>query len=793
MMMLAMTGGPPAPSPPLNASKCYAESCMTMPTHCGARPECVGCGELCFPLHAPTTAEFSTLINTTGLSEQSDGAAFDGSFPPYPGRTRAQCQSARPICVRGGGAMTLRAYKPTDPESASNAACCAACVPMHNALAWQMITKKGKQSPACWCMGTSATKPASDDKCVSAPTGAPPPPPKQSPLLRSSDFVITWDKLEPTEGSIDWSTLEASIANARGVGGALTMLFWVGAFQVPSWVYSANTTRGHERAAVDVLASVDGKAVCPNYLNPTFRALQRSRHVALAAKLRELEALGNVVVGFQPCIGSTGDDTPIHVDAKTMKVNKTALALIVGNTYFPPTGRSGTDWWSNYTREFSSNLATEPDLFGKEIINGKFALLLNAQGVSWGLEPVSQNFPGSLLKFGQAGHEYQSDWERYRAAQHAPYTYSLQTPLSGAAAAAAAASTSTDAAVVLRPIRSRAELSSETCWTSNGPFFTPSKCPVKGNFLAMARWVAAVHLDYWNVQPGSVASVDSSFDPLWRFLNRYSGLRFPQQREARGVWIAFRDGLDAADIDRFSEATFGPYAGNASHAPGNPGNVARAVAVCAAHAAQGCAIDSKSTLGGGPMGQRRQIGMNDVAFGSWRGDYANFIARTDAMANLNVSTRGWWRVGAGFMANTTFFGRYARGWREPTDATATLGLTIDRGMWGGLPLVGSEDDESVRTLTLRLVFFDRGTGQFTIHYDGSGSGAFENVVVKKQGSGEWMEICFAMKAPAFAGTGPQGASVWLTNDDKEDDIFDSLEISEDTAEEIAMAGCNWKQ
>ena len=49
-----------------------------------------------------------------------------------------------------------------------------------------------------------------------------------------------------------------------------------------------------------------------------------------------------------------------------------------------------------------------------------------------------------------------------------------------------------------------------------------------------------------------------------------------------------------------------------------------------------------------------------------------------------------------------------------------------------------------------------------------------------------------LKAPRFGGPGPHGADVWLTNDDKEDDIWDSLEISSESAESIAMRGCDWQ-
>ena len=90
---------------------------------------------------------------------------------------------------------------------------------------------------------------------------------------------------------------------------------------------------------------------------------------------------------------------------------------------------------------------------------GELVLLLNAQGSSFSLDWVQQNLPGSFLKFGQTGHEYQSNYERMREAQQVPYTYGLQRG---------------------RPVRSRAEMSAETCWT-DGPFRNESACPVPWN------------------------------------------------------------------------------------------------------------------------------------------------------------------------------------------------------------------------------------------------------------------------------------------------------------------------
>ena len=63
--------------------------------------------------------------------------------------------------------------------------------------------------------------------------------------------------------------------------------------------------------------------------------------------------------------------------------------------------------------------------------------------------------------------------------------------------------------------------------------------------------------------------------------------------------------------------------------------------------------------------------------------------------------------------------------------------------------------------------------------------------MKKKGSGQWQELCVPLTDPAFGGRGPLGSDVWITNDDTDDDVFDSLEISSRKAAEIAMAGCSW--
>ena len=104
------------------------------------------------------------------------------------------------------------------------------------------------------------------------------------------------------------------------------------------------------------------------------------------------------------------------------------------------------------------------------------------------------------------------------------------------------------------------------------------------------------------------------------------------------------------------------------------------------------------------MKQRRMDGMNDVAFGSWRSDYGNFMRQLQP-----EQTRGHWRVGE----QSELYGRFARGWANPANASAVLALELDRGLWGGLPL---RSGASALELTVRVVFLDAGTGAFSVSY-----------------------------------------------------------------------------
>ena len=271
---------------------------------------------------------------------------------------------------------------------------------------------------------------------------------------------------------------------------------------------------------------------------------------------------------------------------------------------------------------------------------------------------------------------------------------------------------------------------------------------------------------------------------MWKFLNRYAGLRWAWQ--SRGAWIGFRDGLDVLDTQRFSEAHYGSLqmSSSGTEKNGYPSptssqlNRKRALAVCAAHEAQGCRVDVPANLLSSAMGQRRMRGMNDVAFGNWRDDYGGFMRQLRPR-----SSRGWWRIGA----HAELFGRFGRGFADPTNTSAVIALGLDQGLWGGLPLAAADK----RQLTVRLVFLDVGLGAFSIGYDAQ-AGPRTLARIVKSDSGRWRELCAPVSDGRFAGRGPDGADVWLANVDAKDDVFDSVEVAEGKSQDLALASCDWQ-
>ena len=77
---LAACGTAASLAPPINVTLCEAESCLVSPTNCSSRPECQGCGGLCFGSD-PSDPGWDLYRNSTGLSVQTGAKnVWDGKL-----------------------------------------------------------------------------------------------------------------------------------------------------------------------------------------------------------------------------------------------------------------------------------------------------------------------------------------------------------------------------------------------------------------------------------------------------------------------------------------------------------------------------------------------------------------------------------------------------------------------------------------------------------------------------------------------------------------------------------------
>ena len=163
----------------------------------------------------------------------------------------------------------------------------------------------------------------------------------------------------------------------------------------------------------------------------------------------------------------------------------------------------------------------------------------------------------------------------------------------------------------------------------------------------------------------------ASYTPAYRWFNQHAAEVRPPASNWRGAFVALRDGLDANDTARFSEASFGR---SVSH------NANRMVLIAQHFAAQGAAQEDPRTATLNPMASRSPKAMNDVGWRIWAGNYG-----TGRMRQLspNASSIGRWRVGP----KDQPYGRFARSFAA-TEGKTAMGFALGPPALGRAPSGG---------------------------------------------------------------------------------------------------------
>ena len=732
-------------------STCDPESCLVMSTGCGSRPECQGCGSLCLGEH--NDAEDSNVWSLDGL---------------------------------GAG---LSVYG-TDPIG----------------------TVKAAENRSMW---------------------------------RNVNLVVRWSEFEPSPDKFNWAAFDSLLLDItkRSVPFAVGITFLSGPNYYPQWLFESpfNVTKyaevcGHRRYVVS-----DGRAdettcnetafAVPNFHDVTYLARYKRAHMALAAKLDDMRVINSQLrlLYLQASIGTGVQNTPVYfhpirteadyvwTDSQGRSTPVDASWNRCGSCEFdafaPPRNSSLDQFWcpsgatvrglivsrrpafEKYAQDVTAGLFN--DVYASHREDAGLRLMVTSDDVkTWVNLANGFNTAGQTAKRMEDAQLFTNEW----IDTNAPGTWLMRNKegegagLSGERTRVAHSILKTYRVTEDGPVRARADLDKYWCWTgeegSRGQLgaepVAPSCLMQNWHLYAVAMWALTTRIDYWNI-PLTVAKqqlTGTGFDGVWRFLNRYSGVRWSWQ--SPGAWVGFRDGLDTLDDERFPEPEFGALPENwrtmslrASQSPESKELLAsRQRSICDSFATNGCRIEIDESTDAGMIALAHGNGTNDVNLDVWRSDYGMFMQRRDTTGSVGY----WWQG-----PEDQMYGRYSRGFANPQ---STVELVLDQGLWGGLPLNAPRVH-----LTLRLVFLDNAVGQFYVGYD-SLDGP-RGWVVDTKGTSRWRELTFPIDDGRFArgdGSGPNGADVWLRDMSQcvswtaadcaqKPTLFDSLEVVEGNYDE----------
>lgn len=278
-------------------------------------------------------------------------------------------------------------------------------------------------------------------------------------------------------------------------------------------------------------------------------------------------------------------------------------------------------------------------------------------------------------------------------------------------------------------------------------------------------WTAlsALHsgLSVWNLT-GSARDWcrENNYWEFAHFFDKYA----PQSLspKASGAFCALREGLDASDARKFPESRFGEASKK---------NRERYIAICKAYASRGAKLDDPDGVLAGQVSQRfQQNVLNDAGWQILPGNYERFLHQIDP----DETSVGLWRVGGDVTFSTPVYARFARGFDHAAGKDA-LYFDIKDSFFSGRPLKGAYP------LTIRVVYYDKGAGQWALQYDAVGNPTKTARVVTKTDSGKWKERTVTVSDGYFGNRGPRGADLMLVNTDAEDDVFHMVELTKRVA------------
>lgn len=266
-------------------------------------------------------------------------------------------------------------------------------------------------------------------------------------------------------------------------------------------------------------------------------------------------------------------------------------------------------------------------------------------------------------------------------------------------------------------------------------------------------WNLTYGLDIWSHLPGVLE--DDRHVPAFTFYSEYAG--YKNAADSPGAWVALRDGLDYMDTIRFPEGRFGLV--NKQGAGGRGENNERYRQIADSFGEYGAKLDDPVNASNSDLQVRSQRGINDVYYNIWPGNYGMYLEQIEP----NETSLGYWRVGSKEQA----YGRFARG-LDPSKGKTAMYFKLDERFF--------LNKKTPHSVSVRIVYFDKGMGSWSLLYDAANNPRKKAITVKNKNTNQWKEIVVNLKDARLDKRGHKNSDLTLAHESGEEIIFHMVEI-----------------
>lgn len=527
---------------------------------------------------------------------------------------------------------------------------------------------------------------------------------KQAPWVKGVWGTMKWSDLEPANNQFNWKMFESTLAGYAAAGLYILLKVYVGPMS-PQWIYSGGVPMVKTTPTVNP-RGLPHFNTFPYYLDENYKGYYHRMIREVAKRVDQLPtSVRSRIIIVQTAEGCTGDEGPY----KGQPIEKRY--------------RISEDRWNAFKFETWN-------LFDEQYRNKipEIHLMTNSGNLGQYFGWLRENAPHWWRKAGNPGHGYQLNNEKDMMALFDPL---INHPESG------------------RLIRARSEMDEMfKGWFQDAPIW---------NAYWLNLWALHFGIDFFMHRSEAILNPD--YRDGYDFFTRYAGEK--DAATSPGAWCALRDGLDAADFERFPEAKFGSgkMVGTAEE---TATGLQRTLNIVKAFERYGAVQDDPEKAMAFIMQNRSAQRMNDVGWNIESGNYGRYLKQFDP----NGTSQGHWRVGP----KSQPYGRFARGFDAANGKNTMYFDVVDR-FFGGKPLDG---DYPVQ---VRVVYFDAGHGSWALMYDGRNNREETAFEVQKKDTGQWKEASVKISDGFFGNRCPHGTDLMLVNTSKDDTLFHMLEVS----------------